>query len=180
MCKRPCKYRGECGLCFYHTVVGRTRLSQIYEQLGAKALTDEVRERMRPKNCEFFEKGKSVVRTRPIALKGSTPQRMSKRVRLEHELLRLHRAGKNDRQLAEELEVSKTTVRKWRLKNGLEANERPNQSRVDERKAMRLYEGGWNDTQISKALGVSVNTVWKWRHRRGLPSKYKEKINERR
>lgn len=179
MCRRRCRFRGSDGCCYYHTIMGATRLAQLYKRLGVKTLTDEVREQLRPKNCGFFEAGKFDNRARPIVLQGSHVERERRPKRMdEREARRLYRAGKNDVQIAAELEVTRQSVSNWRKREGLPAVIHMNLISFDEKKAMRLYKAGKTDGQIGAAVGKSGETIYKWRTRRGLPSQ--KKRNEKR
>lgn len=178
MCRRRCRFRGSDGCCYYHMVNGATRLVQLYKLMGAKTLTDEVREQLRPKNCGFFEPGKFDNRVRPIVLKGSHVDRKPPKKLDEREARRLYKAGKNDAQIAAELEVTRMTVSKWRKREGLTAVVHLNWMSFDEKKALRLYKSGKTDGQIGAAVGKSAAAIQKWRTRRGLPSQ--KKRNEKR
>ena len=179
MCRRRCRFRGSDGCCYYHMIMGKTRLVQLYKLIGAKTLTDEVRELLRPKNCGFFEPGKFENRVRTIVLQGSHVERDKRPKRMaESEARKLYQEGKNDAEIAAALEVSRQTVSKWRKRVGLQAVIHLNRMTFDEKKAMRLYKKGKTDGQIGAAVGKSAEAICKWRWRRGLPSQRKR--NEKR
>lgn len=178
MCRRRCRFRGADGTCYYHRVMGKTRLVQIYKQLGEKTLTEEVKELLRPKNCGFCEPGK--FRPEPsLVLPGTVVERKRRAKRFDPAGARkLYFAGKNDGEIAAELEVSRQTVSKWRKREGLTAVVHLNWMSFDEKKALRLYKSGKTDGQIGAAVGKSATAIQKWRTRRGLPSQ--KKRNEKR
>lgn len=174
MCRRRCRFRGSDGCCYYHRIMGETRLVQLYKRLGVKALTDEVRELLRPKNCGFFEAGKFQNRAQPIVLTGSNVDREMRPKRMdEREARKMYTAGKNDAQIAAALDVTRQTVSKWRKREGLPAVIHMNLVTFDEKKAMRLYKAGKTDGQIGAAVGKSAGAIYKWRWRRGLPCQKK-------
>lgn len=83
--------------------------------------------------------------------------------------LALYREGRRDREIAEELGVSKQTIQRWRSLQGLHPNGQggPVLS-FREEDARRLHEKGLTDHEIGEKLGVSFTLIGRWRRRRGL------------
>lgn len=92
-------------------------------------------------------------------------------VKIDPEKIRaLHQQGMSDREIAERLNYSVTSVGKWRRKTGLPLNPVRDKSRVSHEAALKLYHMGFTDRQIANVLGVSKSAVVGWRHRKFLPS----------
>ena len=83
-------------------------------------------------------------------------------------IIRLYETGLSDRQIAQKLDYSVSSVSKWRRKFGLPPHGvRPV---VDFQSAMELYKAGWSDNRIARVLGTSKATISGWRHRNYLPA----------
>ena len=92
----------------------------------------------------------------------------------------LYDAGKDDREIAAELGVTRTAVWTWRQENHLQPQsvrrkKAPLQSHpklpkapVDEDAAMAAYLAGKTDFEIAKAIGCDLAAVADWRRRVGL------------
>lgn len=121
MCHRKCVYRTETLGCNYSVLNDKTRLAQVYKMLGVTRLTPEAVEMMRPRNCPFFEKGKR--RKLPvthITLSGSQVRTINRRLSFNEAAAReLYRAGANDHEIAEAMNVNARTIAAWRKRNGL-------------------------------------------------------------
>ena len=91
-------------------------------------------------------------------------------VRINPALMRpLYDKGLTDGEIAAEIGCTRTTVGKWRRKEGLALNVKPAFYANDREELKRLYKLGYTDRQIAEALHITKNTVTGWRHRRGLP-----------
>ena len=172
MCGRRCVYRAFDGACCYHAIEGKSRIAQIYKELGVTKVTDEVRERLRPKNCRFYEHGRSRAEKKQMLLPGSSGRSPCKMDAHEAEARRLYDEGLQDAQIAEKLGLSKVTVFEWRKKKGLPAHPKESRMRQHEDEARRLYDEGKTDREIGDAVGVTTSTVFRWRKDNGLPTKY--------
>lgn len=87
-----------------------------------------------------------------------------------NELMSLYKDGLNDSQIARELGVSATAIKRWRIKNGLDANfKRKKVSKKNESLLMDLWEAGKNDRQIAEIIGCTPPAIWQWRKRNSLP-----------
>lgn len=84
----------------------------------------------------------------------------------------------NDREMAQELRVSKSTVQRWRGINNLPPNTpstakvnkgTPGKAEAAHDRCMELYQKGLQDAEIGAALRMSKNTIFKWRKRNDLP-----------
>lgn len=130
MCRRRCRFRGSDGCCYYHLIEGRSRVTQVYETLGVKKMTDEARKLLRPKYCQFFVERRPKGKRKPIALPGSRPK--EKQPRTAHNkgkycfdsvaALRLYQQGCNDHQIADAVGTKPSNIAWWRKVNGLPAN----------------------------------------------------------
>lgn len=92
----------------------------------------------------------------------------------------LYGAGATDKELAQELGVSNTTIVRWRHIHELPPNGHglaprrvgaPRLSKIETRKIkyMELYKQGLQDAEIGKICGVQKSTVYHWRKQVGLP-----------
>ena len=92
--------------------------------------------------------------------------------------LELYNAGLNDTQIAEDLNITTMTVRKWRERMNLSSNWRPTgrPRRLSEDEAMSLYKKGLTDKQIAHLTGTYFKTVANWRYRHGLPANKKRNV----
>ena len=106
----------------------------------------------------------------------------------EREFRRLHEAGMNDCEIAQELGITYYVVNEWRNNAGLESNwdikKREYRSKVQkmEPKIQELYNQGKYDYEIAQIIGCSNRTVMSWRRKKGLPSNWereKERKQER-
>lgn len=73
----------------------------------------------------------------------------------------LYDQGLNDVQIGQALDLHTTTIRCWREKRNLPANQPCDRSRAPMRKL--LHDLGWGSRSIAKYQGVSVKTVKDWR-----------------
>lgn len=88
--------------------------------------------------------------------------------KINPELMRpLYDKGMSDSEIGAVLGYSRTSVGKWRRKEGLPCNTQPGS--VVKHEALALYKKGYTDRQIAEALGVTKASVVGWRFRRGLP-----------
>lgn len=74
-------------------------------------------------DCKAGERGKCVsCGFNPEAYKRRTGHDMQKPATRSEQMRRLYDHGMNDRQIADELEIDRSTVLRWRKTNGLIAN----------------------------------------------------------
>lgn len=193
-CKK-CRYRGADSVdnrqygngCDYMSMTHKSRLAQVYKQLGVWRLTPEVQSLLKPENCPFFEKGS---RGRSLALDMLTrrppesaalfptqpdpekPPKKRSRRKLDVELARqLHRSGMLDREIGAALGVTANAINCWRRREGLPSNAPP-VKRLPGDRIRALHAQGLNDREIGAALGIKPVAVCKWRHSHGLPSNF--------
>lgn len=102
----------------------------------------------------------------------------------------LYSGGSTDKELAQELGVSNTTIVRWRHIHELPPNGHglipgkvgtPRMSKIELRKIkyMELYKQGLQDAEIGKICGVQKGTVYNWRKQLGLPPNGKRGGNRR-
>ena len=84
------------------------------------------------------------------------------------ERLTLYQQGLNDREIAEQLFVSESTIYYWRKKQGLPPNKKDNW-----KIRYKLYQQGLNDKQIAMQLNVTPDCIFTWRKRNNLPANAK-------
>ena len=87
------------------------------------------------------------------------------------EAMKLYEQGYNDREIAEQVGVSRCTVGNWRRGKGLPPNGALGRDRswfVE--RAMKLYEQGYNDREIGEQVGASGWAIGHWRRGKGLPA----------
>jgi len=89
-----------------------------------------------------------------------------RRLFTDQQLIALHKKGMIDREVADELGIHKTTVRKRRMKLGLKANGH-NRLFTDEQ-LIELYEQGFIDREIGEKIRAILRTVRKRRRLLGL------------
>lgn len=85
----------------------------------------------------------------------------------EDEARRMHSAGMSDRRIGEKLNVSTSTIYRWRAENGISAAVKA-QALLDWEQARALHSAGMSDGKIAEALGTSKENVRHWRKRSGL------------
>ena len=86
--------------------------------------------------------------------------------------LRLYRAGKTDREVADAVGVSRKTVTNWRNRIGMpphHAKKGPGR-RVDYEEMRRLYDLGLSSSEIQYRMKVSYGTIRSWLIKNNLPS----------
>lgn len=99
--------------------------------------------------------------------------------------LALYRQGMTDKEIADALRTTPTSISGWRSRMSLPVNpsktargRQPAQialpPRVEEAR-MKLYNAGKTDQEIANAVGVETGVINKWRNRRGLPRNTGEK-----
>lgn len=91
----------------------------------------------------------------------------------DDDLVRMHKTGMTDREIADELNVSPSAVNYRRGKLGLPSNA-PKGKDVDSR-IMAMNAQGLTDKQIAESMGLTQSTVNYRRIRMGLASNYKRK-----
>jgi hypothetical protein len=154
-----CKYAGEELECNFCWITDRCRTAMPKRQDGG---------------CPAFEKGERIATDRFMD-GGYTKKDRKNRIPYD-QALAMYKAGKSDREIAQELRCATGIITRWRRHNALLAN-RPRQ--VGERTYnyglfRELYNKGLNDHQISYETGAAVSTVGRWRNAEGLPPRRKE------
>lgn len=79
--------------------------------------------------------------------------------------LRLHKAGKSDREMGEILGLTRAAIHVWRKKHELPTRGRA----AEEARRREALAQGLTDREIAAKLGLPQDTVASWRRRRGLP-----------
>ena len=114
----------------------------------------------------------------------------------DEERMALYRQGLSDRAIAQKLGLTSSTIRIWRVDQGLPTNIKTGRPRQDQQEELReqkameeariqkekedarrakdearmeLYRQGLSDMAIARRLGMSQNGIHKWRTARGLP-----------
>ena len=82
----------------------------------------------------------------------------------EKRALKLYNVGMSDVQVARELNVSSSTIWRWRTELNLPANGTVSADRL------ALYNQGLSDVEIAKREGVSPSAICLWRRYYGLKS----------
>jgi transposase len=91
--------------------------------------------------------------------------------------LDLYWAGWSDRRIARVLNMSSTTINKWRSRLGLEPNEPPpKRYKIDKIEAVRLYAHGASDHTIARRFDVGQSCVTRWRQRLGLEPNFEPSL----
>ena len=99
----------------------------------------------------------------------------------------LYDAGKDDRQIAAELGVTRTAVWTWRQEHHLQPQSAqrkyppsPNKTRakprLDETAAMAAYTSGKTDKEIAEVCGCTAPTIANWRKRYGLDGNHAKQV----
>lgn len=96
-------------------------------------------------------------------------------------ILELCRQGKSTAEIAQEVEVSKSTVLKCLNQHGLMARNVRQDRRPewDTEKAMELYRQGKTTSEIAQVVGASKVTVYRWFYKRGYFANMKHKQGHR-
>ena len=143
----------------------------MYKQLGVSQLTDEAKERLKPENCPCFVDRlgrKSPPPEEPV--RKAPPVREAWRKVDPERIRELYERGLTDRQIAEKLECTTTTIYAWRKRWGKAAHAEKPRGKVDPELALKLYLEGKNDREIGEAMGCGHNAIAYWRYRNGLPA----------
>lgn len=84
--------------------------------------------------------------------------------------MKLYKKGLCDEDIANEVNNHVSTIRYWRIKNGLEPN--PTAKDLEnaemDKKRMKFYLQGYSDYRIAKLTNTSHGYVYNWRTRKGL------------
>jgi len=93
--------------------------------------------------------------------------------------MKLYKKGLCDEDIAKEVNNHVSTIRYWRIKNGLEPN--PTAKDLEnaklDKKRMKLYLKGYTDYQIAKSTNTSHGYIYNWRTKKGLENNT-EKANK--
>lgn len=100
------------------------------------------------------------------------PKKILKSVK--NKILKFYNLGLNDREIAEQLNISRSVVFLYRAKNNIPThNPRNNElSSKEHRKRLKLYNKGLNDRQIAEQVSLTKGGIKGWRDRNNLPSNY--------
>lgn len=171
-----CRYRGELSgvkvCCDYLRHTGRSRLKQVYEELGVDRLTPAVKKRLSGRNCKFFEPGaKQRLPMEPVLLPGTRPKRReSKPVKYRRRTVydwdlaaELTAQGKTVPEIAKALGCKEHNVHNWRSREGLSCAKR-----FDADRAAELFKAGAALQQVADALGCGVGTARDMKKKAGL------------
>lgn len=174
-CKWAITGKGEEGTeCNYSATHERTRTIQAYEACGVKQATKETDRMLSGYTCAFFEQGSRVYKQvdsviLPKSIAHATPKQARRRTEYDWSKgLRMYKAGKNDRQIADALGCSDTTVCTWRAREGLPAIPTARHPVYDWALAGKMRAEGATIKQIADALGCHPTTVEAWLKREGL------------
>ena len=161
-CER-CRWRG--------TFPGVDHITCDYAWITGKCRT--AMERKADGICPAFEGGDPVrIEVRPM----DDPFRaiIVKGKKFSHEeLLELYQKGMTDGEIAREIGSVKSTIYKWRHRNELPPNGKPQDggSKYDYKKFRELWDRGLSDTKIAEACGCAASTVSRWRMLYGLKTR---------
>lgn len=89
-------------------------------------------------------------------------------------VVELHAAGKPDHEIAASVDISLSSVLKWRQRAGLPPN-RAAKVQIDQGEAKRLYDHGRSDHEIAAQMGCTPTAIVRWRQRNSLPAKRRSK-----
>ena len=92
--------------------------------------------------------------------------------------MKLYEQGLSDAQIAEQVNMSKSGILKWRNANSLPPNGSSGRERswcVEE--AMRFYKQGYNDREVGEQLGTGYWVIGDWRRGQGLPANGKRRVS---
>lgn len=165
---KSCKYRAPqfsqyVYSCDYAAITGETRTGMLIKQYGrnfAKTLLE-------PQNCPFREKGMKISTRQAEIVQGS--ERSMKRI--EPEFRQLHADGLTDYEISNKLHRSYATVKAFRQRLGLKANQSKRYiGQQMHNEIARLYEQGANDCDISRELMISPGVVIRWRKKYDKPA----------
>lgn len=84
--------------------------------------------------------------------------------------MRMWKKGYSDQEIANACNVSVSTVRGWRKKNGLAFNKK---LKFQESEALKMYHMGYSDYKIADACNVSTTCIQLWRKRKQLKANHK-------
>ena len=83
------------------------------------------------------------------------------------EAYRLYKAGANDREIAEAMQLQTSAVSRWRIRSNL-----PSQASIyatkQAKQLQNLFETGASDKEIGESLGVGISRVKRLRNKYGL------------
>ena len=186
--------------CNYAFITGRSRLRQVYRELGISYLNDEARKLMSGEHCRFYEplpgakadeekiRARELYRERMREVKRESYERMMgrgpERKRSEGPgekynwvmARRLYNEGKTDREIARELGCRTGTVNAWRHREGLAAH--GNVPKYDKARALELVKSGATEAEVARELGCSKSAVKSWKRRAGLTAPRKKADGE--
>ena len=85
--------------------------------------------------------------------------------------MELYNEGLTDKEMAEELDWTISTIADWRRENNLPVNKF---YKKKHEKRMELYNEGLTDKEITERLDLGSSTIGVWRKRNNLPPNNKE------
>ncbi len=88
----------------------------------------------------------------------------------DEEIIELHSRGLTDREIAEELEVSQSSVNYRRKRLGLENNYHKKEKKFDRETFLELYHQGYTDKEIAREMGLTPPAIHYRRTSLGLKS----------
>lgn len=176
--------------CNYAFITGKSRLRQVYRELGISYLNDEARKLMSGEHCRFYDplpgakadeekiRARELYRQRVREAKQESYERMMGRgperqcgpggPEKYNWLMarRLYNEGKIDREIARELGCRAATVSAWRHREGLAAH--GSAPKYDKARALELVKSGASEAEVARELGCSKSAVKSWKRRAGL------------
>jgi DNA-binding CsgD family transcriptional regulator len=96
----------------------------------------------------------------------------------DEELIRLYSEGLNDGEIAKALNVSRSSVRRRRVKLGLQPSIVKKKVSDEKLKLLRELWNSHSQTELAEILGVDRTTVVSWAKRLGLPPRQAMKMND--
>lgn len=97
------------------------------------------------------------------------------RSELVSRLVELWEQGLSDREIAQDIECSMSTVKNIRKQENLPPNDERFLSTEKAAERRKLYDSGLIDCKIAGKQGVSQSSIYQWRRRNGLPANKRRK-----
>ena len=172
-----CWFRGSASgigiCCDYASHTGKSRLKQVYEELGVDHLTPEVERLMSGENCKFYKRGdKQPLPMEQVVLPGTRPKRKPTQPNPGRPrgsqydwglAAEMTAQGKSTKEIAEALGCKESRVQTWRSRTG-----RAQPKQIDRARAIELFKAGATARRVAAELGIAEKTARKIKSEAGL------------